>query len=565
MYKGFSSSKLLQNMILELPKMAMNGNTIIHFVWISGHKKGGIPTKRGQLIWKFIFPKGCGYKVQHISPYSQHAFVCPTLMTGIWRKHLSKAADAQITFVNRSTIWLTPGGRGGPHGWLSGNVQCVGCRKQIFWFCAIFPFLVACDLDNCLVDDELMDDDITQRFKNPHDRDHLMTPFQSKNCWLYNLKGRAQGGAGCPTGDLVARCIQQATLDTFWSQEQSTVGGNPESMNVAFAMILRSLDPGCNILCVQFETVRKYLSAFTSYFERMKDYDKMEHIIARPLFMNEEQNWRATTANLDGPFHDILKVVQHRHVAIIDSSMVVKDITQGWMSPPLAQTTIREPKQAAVDLDQKYASSLQHHQCHYSHFDLVLIQDKRHLEDGEPLHLPQGEAYQNSHGNICPPFWVDPEAHLLCEATGGGLLGYLPTGDAHGTYHHTWHITPLAIPALASSGYTLINEEFFECFTINLLKCEWIIQEIHFLGHWLTSNGIKPYIKTFKAILAMLLPKNLKQLRAFLGLAFEVMRTIVAIETMLTCPNHNLPFHIYTDASSFQLGTAIKQNNIPAA
>ena len=34
---------------------------------------------------------------------------------------------------------------------------------------------------------------------------------------------------------------------------------------------------------------------------------------------------------------------------------------------------------------------------------------------------------------------------------------------------------------------------------------------------------------------------------------------------MLRFPNHNKPFEIYTDASNFQIGATIKQNNLPIA
>ena len=47
--------------------------------------------------------------------------------------------------------------------------------------------------------------------------------------------------------------------------------------------------------------------------------------------------------------------------------------------------------------------------------------------------------------------------------------------------------------------------------------------------------------------------------------AFDTMKKILSRETLLAYPNFNLPFEIHTDASAYQLGAVISQNNRPIA
>ena len=137
-------------------------------------------------------------------------------------------------------------------------------------------------------------------------------------------------------------------------------------------------------------------------------------------------------------------------------------------------------------------------------------------------------------------------------------------------------------------------------FSINPEKCEWGVKETDFLGHWLTPEGIKPHRKKVEAVLAMKEPHDISTLRSFLGLvnwyrdmwprrthtlaplteltgkksfiwgedqkkAFREMKAICAKDAMLAYPDHSKPFHIETDASDYQLGAVIKQDDRPIA
>ncbi len=45
--------------------------------------------------------------------------------------------------------------------------------------------------------------------------------------------------------------------------------------------------------------------------------------------------------------------------------------------------------------------------------------------------------------------------------------------------------------------------------------------------------------------------------------AFKIMQTILAADDLMAYPNHNIPLHIYTDASNYQMGAIIIQQKFP--
>ena len=139
-------------------------------------------------------------------------------------------------------------------------------------------------------------------------------------------------------------------------------------------------------------------------------------------------------------------------------------------------------------------------------------------------------------------------------------------------------------------------------------------EEMEYLGYILTRTGIKPQPTKVQAILAISMPKSVKDLRRLLGMvqynrdlwarrskllapltslvgvcgptkvtkakktkkrawhwdmvhqiAFDNVKTTIARDVVLAYPDYSKEFEIYTDALSKQLGAVITQGNKPIA
>lgn len=130
-------------------------------------------------------------------------------------------------------------------------------------------------------------------------------------------------------------------------------------------------------------------------------------------------------------------------------------------------------------------------------------------------------------------------------------------------------------------------------------KCEFLKRETEFLGHIVTTDGIKPNPRKIDAILKMPLPKTHKEIKSFLGMvgfyrkfinnlskitkpmtvclrkgkrvehtedfknAFETCKLILCNEPILVHPDFSKLFTLTTDASKYAIGSVLSQDGKP--
>ena len=127
-------------------------------------------------------------------------------------------------------------------------------------------------------------------------------------------------------------------------------------------------------------------------------------------------------------------------------------------------------------------------------------------------------------------------------------------------------------------------------------KCHFALKEVEYLGHIVSSEGVKPDPNKVKVITKCPTPKTQKQLKSFLGLAgyyrrfvkdysqkalplykllrknakfdwkdqyqeaFEILKELLTTHPILAYPNFTLSFKLYVDASGFALRYVLGQD-----
>jgi hypothetical protein len=146
-----------------------------------------------------------------------------------------------------------------------------------------------------LIDEAFLEEEDPKRFQEGREGDHLMCPYQYKECHFINIKGCLHEKNNA-VDNLLLSCMRRENFDAFWSRKQSTVYSNmlegrrflanqkllgiasaslpPRSlfprkdimgMGVAVGFLLWPLDKGQNANTIQYETVRKVRLFFSNY------------------------------------------------------------------------------------------------------------------------------------------------------------------------------------------------------------------------------------------------------------------------------------------------------------
>jgi hypothetical protein len=138
-------------------------------------------------------------------------------------------------------------------------------------------------------------------------------------------------------------------------------------------------------------------------------------------------------------------------------------------------------------------------------------------------------------------------------------------------------------------------------FKVNLSKCSFVQQKLHYLGHVINPEGVATYPKKVAIVQNWPTPINVKDVRSFLGMAgyyrkfvqnfgligkpltnllkkgeqfvwtrqaeeaFQTLKRALVTAPVLSMPNFSQTFEVETDASDKGIGAILQQNGHPIA
>jgi hypothetical protein len=167
--------------------------------------------------------------------------------------------------------------------------------------------------------------------------------------------------------------------------------------------------------------------------------------------------------------------------------------------------------------------------------------------------------------------------------------------------HFAWvYLDDIVIYSKTFEEHVQHLELIFKCLKeaalqVNIDKCRFFSRKIHFLGHVISDEGIRPDESKIEKVKNFPTPTNIKQVRGFLGLAsyyrkfikdfaliakplnqllkndeefiwnderelsFQTLKNCLISYPILRHPDFNRPFYLYTDASGTALGAVLQQ------
>ncbi|GKB95105.1 ty3-gypsy retrotransposon protein, partial [Tanacetum coccineum] len=116
--------------------------------------------------------------------------------------------------------------------------------------------------------------------------------------------------------------------------------------------------------------------------------------------------------------------------------------------------------------------------------------------------------------------------------------------------------------------FNCLREQKLYC---NKKKCSLAQEQIEYLGHIVSSKGVSADPSKISAMLSWPIPRNVKELRGFLGLtdeatsAFTMLKEAMTKVPFLALPDFNKEFIVETDASGYGIGAVLLQDGRPIA